>query len=350
MGSKRALAFGNWRDPEAPVDNIIGAFALSPDGRQVMTQSWQVFTRLEPRLTLWDFETGTIIRRLEQPDSLVLDIVFTPDNKQALTGHADGTLTLWDLVSGKPIRRMGSHLNPATTIDISSDGRYAISPGFAEDIQYWDLETGELLRTFVQGHLVALPVDDVLFLPGDRQIATSGGDGTIVIWDLASGEQVRRLTGLEGDAGSHIIAEAQEAPFVNQLALAPDGRHLLSTGEDGTLLLWDLATGKSLRRFVGHSQPAASVDISPDGRRALSGAWDESEMILWDLATAKPVRSFPFRRLSSEASYVPFIAFHPDGQTVLTDDVDGSLVKWQLAEPSPQDLVDWIEGIGRCAN
>ncbi len=66
------------------------------------------------------------------------------------------------------------------------------------------------------------------------------------------------------------------------MAFTPDGRRLLTGGEDRTLRLWDVASGKELRRFVGHTHRVWSVACSPDGRYALSGSFDRT-LRLWRL-------------------------------------------------------------------
>ncbi len=328
-----------WRDPDMPLDHQVSALQISHDGRFALTQTWQLGTGLSPRLTLWDYESGQPIRQLERVDSLARDLAFMPDGRRALTGHDGGALILWDLDTGQPIRRLEGHNDGVTAVDVSSDGRHAVSAGGFPEVLYWDLESGEVMHRMI-GHLNAQPTNDVRFLPGERQAVSAGGDGTLVIWDLATGEQIRRLTGLEGTAGSHRPAPGV---FAAVTAVMPDGdgRHLLSAGSDNTLLLWDLETGQSMRRFVGHANPVFSAGLFPDGRWAVTGASGDP-IFLWDVTTGKPIRRFPF--LSYPGFILaPLITVHPDGRTVLTDNGDGSIVKWLLAEPQPTELVDWID-------
>ena len=129
-------------------------------------------------------------------------------------------------------------------------------------------------------------------------------------------------------------------PGLNQVAALADGRHILSAGNDKTLLLWDVATGDAIQRFSGHSISVSSVELTPDGRLALSGAV-EDPMILWDVVTGQAIRRFPLHHAEA-LDFAPKIAIHPSGLTALTDQSDGSLLKWQLAEPTPAELIDWL--------
>src|SRR5262249_29566480 len=96
------------------------------------------------------------------------------------------------------------------------------------------------------------------------------------------------------------------------VAFSPDGRSALSgsassDGEDAVLKLWEVATGKPIRAFTGHSETVQSVAFSPDGITALSG----SPLRLWDVATGKELRTL--------APGGKSVALSPDGLTALTD-------------------------------
>ncbi len=328
-----------WRDPQQPADHVIDELAISPDGQTVMTESYQRITGNAPMLTLWDYAAGAPIRRLEPVDSLINDIAFTPDSVQAATVHDDGTLSVWDLTTGRRVGHFRSHNGYTHAVDISEDGRHAVSAGIDDQIIYQDLQTGEILRRMT-GHFEGRGILDVAFLPGDRQAISASWDGTLILWDVDSGEQIRRLTGLDGGVGGHLFAPGEDGPAVNEVAPLADGRHVLSAGNDKTLLLWDVVSGESVQRFVGHSISARAVKLTPDGQRALSAAVDDP-MILWDVATSQPIRRYPLHH-AEDFGFVPAIAIHPSGRTALTDNSDGSIIQWQLAEPGPTELIDWI--------
>src|SRR5262249_60300431 len=62
---------------------------------------------------------------------------------------------------------------------------------------------------------------------------------------------------------------------VRRFAISPDGRTLASAGEDGTVRLWDLPSGKEVGRLEGHDDVYA-VAFSPDGKTLVSGGLDNN--------------------------------------------------------------------------
>jgi WD40 repeat protein len=78
------------------------------------------------------------------------------------------------------------------------------------------------------------------------------------LWDLATGKEVRRFTG-------HEYA-------VLSVAVTPDGKYVVSGSRDKTVRLWELATGQEVRRFTGHEDSVESVAVTPDGKYVVSGS------------------------------------------------------------------------------
>ena len=77
---------------------------------------------------------------------------------------------------------------------------------------------------------------------------------------------------------------------VRAVAFSPDGTLALSGSDDGTLKLWEMASGREIGSFFGHDLPVRSVAFSPDGKLALSGSDDET-LKLWDVISGREVKS-----------------------------------------------------------
>ena len=112
---------------------------------------------------------------------------------------------------------------------------------------------------------------------------------------------------------------------VTCVAYSPDGRYVLSGGDDRTVRLWDAETGSEIRRFVGHQRPIADVDFSPDGRRLVSGSsepmaaepGDEYSVRIWDASTGSEIQRI------SAYKYLTNVDFSPDGRYVLATGAPG---------------------------
>jgi WD40 repeat protein len=136
----------------------------------------------------------------------------------------------------------------------------------------WDLESGVEIRRFPGGG--GSWVDGVACSPkGDIFYTAGGARFALRAWNVEAGSQIRQFVG--------------HTDFAQCLAVSPDGRLLLSGGRDDTVRLWDAATGKELHCFRGHTAIVNSVTFSPDGRKALSGSADRTIKV-WDLSAFVP--------------------------------------------------------------
>jgi WD40 repeat protein len=126
-----------------------------------------------------------------------------------------------------------------------------------------------LLRTF-EGHLGA--VRDVAMAADGSTVISASDDGTLRVWDLGTGRTLKVLSGHRGP--------------VRAVAVTRDGRRAVSASEDRTLLVWDLSTGAIVRTLNGHLFWVADVALTPDGRRAVSVSGDGTAK-LWDLVTGE---------------------------------------------------------------
>ncbi len=111
---------------------------------------------------------------------------------------------------------------------------------------------------------------------------------------------------------------------VNAVAITPDGKQAISGSWDNSLKLWDLTTGTEVFSLTGHTRSVNAVAITPDGKQAISGSYDKS-LKLWDLTTGTEVFS-----LTGHSSLVKAVAITPDGKQAISASSDKSLKLWDL--------------------
>ena len=170
--------------------------------------------------------------------------------------------------------------------------------------------TGQrILLATLRGHYSE--VYAVSFSPNGRTLASGGEEGTILLWDVADGSAKATL---EGHTGS-----------VFSVSFSPDGRTLASGSRDGTIRLWDVADGSAKATLAGHARRVSSVSFSPDGSTLASGGGD-STVRLWDVASGREKAT-----LEGHTSSVSSVSFSPDGRTLASGSHDNSVRLWDMA-------------------
>ncbi|MBI2438167.1 MAG: protein kinase [Lentisphaerae bacterium] len=280
--------------------------------------------RVGTRRRIRDSGSGCLKRTFEGYTG-VASVAYSPDGRFVLSGSNDDTLRLWDVATGQCLRTFEGHTDWVESIAYSPDGRFVLSGSADDTLRLWDVAAGKCLRTFegLDGHTFGRYTyhrNSGAFSPDGRFVLSGAGDiinmnkGALRLWDVATGKCLRTFEGHTAGVAS--------------VAYSPDGRFVLS-GSSGsayrTLRLWDVGTGQCLRTFEGHKCMVNSVVYSPDGRFVLSGSYDNT-LRLWDVATGQCIRTF-----EGHTAGVASVAYSPDGRFVLSGSYDNTLGLWDVA-------------------
>jgi WD40 repeat protein/serine/threonine protein kinase len=324
---------------------------LSVDGRWALSES-----RAESRDTtvrLWDVATGQCVRSFQGHTKSVTSVSLSRDGRWAMSGSEDKTVRLWEVSTGRCVRTFEGHAWYVTSVCLSADGRWALSGSADGTGRLWDLGVPEERhRLMVPSPLVLSRIQGVAGtaetasafhkLLSDARRAVHDGRYPKAVSFL---RKARSLPGRErspevldmwcevgrrclrpGLAGAWAVATFEgHSGEVGSVCLSADGRWALSGSKDRTLRLWEVATGRCVRRFEGHTKQVESVCLSADGRWALSGSADHT-VRLWEVATGRCVRTF-----EGHTNSVDSVSLSADGRLALSGSSDNTLRLWEVA-------------------
>jgi WD40 repeat protein len=154
-------------------------------------------------------------------------------------------------------------------------------------------------------------VPSIAFSPNGSVIASGSIDGSVSLWEVVSGKEIRRCLGHDG--------------WVDSIAFSPTGKLLASGGYDRTIRLWEVATGKMLLRLTGHQLPISSIAFSPDGKSLASCSWGKSIRI-WAVASGKQVTI-----LHGHEKHMYSVTFSPDGKILASRSEDQTVRLWEVS-------------------
>ena len=280
-------------------------------------------------------------------------IAFSPDGKRIASGDRSGDINVWDLATEESRRFKAD--GTVLTVGFAANGDLLAG---GESVETWDAKTGEVKRR----HKPWEHVTSIVFASDGASLlseASRSMDPSLKVWDVATGKplwlvQIRFAvvaTCLSPDA--RMIAAAHLATVVlwetagatpkmlqghakpvDAVAFGPDGATLAtSSSEDGTIRLWDSATGKAIRT-IENARPARSVygktlAFTPDGT-LLASACADKKLRLWNVATGQLAWT-----LEGYDDLVNQVIFGPDGKTLATADDSGAVRVWSLEAPAP---------------
>jgi len=329
----------------APSNSWVDDIAFSADGKFILSGSADGIMRL------WDVATGKEIRQFIGHSMSINSVVFSPDGKFVLSGGSDKTIRLWDVNIGKEIKQFIGHTEFVKTVVFLPDGKSILSSSFDKTMRFWDIETGKEIKQFI-GHTEF--VSSIRFSP-DGKLVLSGGSEEAILWNLESGEEIKRfndscsqayfspdgkyfLGRLKADktkkdwvnfpqiweieTGKVVKQFIDKSDFGGELIFSHDGKFVL-TASDSIVKVWDVNTGKEIRQSKKCSSSFTALALSPDGTLVASGS-SLGDIKIWDLSTGEDVI-----HLAGYAAHIFSVGFSPDNKTAFSAS-GKSLKSWDL--------------------
>ena len=242
-------------------------------------------------LRLWDISTGNIIHHFPEIKDCSLRLRFSPDGSYLIAGSYEGEIIAFNLKDFSIRKFKGKHKGEFASVDdlaFLPNSKFVFSSsmptsGDAEIIM-WDIDSGNIVKRFTYWSLdngLDVSDDGKHLLLGAREPAGSTGSrrlgNNVILQDIQSGKKLRKLKGHNN--------------IINTVTFSANGKFAASGDFDGVIKLWGLKTGKEDRTLIGHTGIVSSIKFSPDDRNLISTSADSTTR-LWDISTGKEIAQF----------------------------------------------------------
>jgi WD40 repeat protein len=307
-------------------------FGFSADGRRGAAAGYR-------GAVVWDARDGKVVAKVARPlPSGEYGVALSADGKRLAVGGAKSfdekekdkpvTAVVWDVDADKQLASVAPAQNQTVFVALSADGRRLATWGYHSDpaakeppkpeadpnrlVQFWDAATGKKTgRARMAGGFGLLAV---ALSPDGTLAAVSGGDGSVHLFDVATGAAKGQLLGRSGQGA--------------RLVFGPDGKVLAAGGADGSVQRWSVPDGKRLGTTecpVETTQPPRGIQFTgPD--RAVAWSHGGVASFAWEVPSGKLLSP-----AGGLAAGVTGVAVVGGGAEVLTAAGNGEVVRWDAS-------------------
>jgi WD40 repeat protein/serine/threonine protein kinase len=305
-----------WRlDPDPgrtnnPTLNRRSRVALDPTGRVALVTRFD-----DKRLIAIDLHSNQIlwsIPALSPDEPVITSIQFAPDGKTFVSGNLGGEVFLRDAESGQILKRFPRVFGRIAHVGFYPDAQtVAILHDDDHIIRFWNLDPPpEPIESLTHGD----EVWDLAFTPDGKTLISAGDDDAIHFFDPSS--LIKRASFTE------------HRSLVSSIALASNAKTLISADFDGTIHFLDVATQRPIRAPLRtRLSKIRDLELSPDDRW-LVAAGNDSHFLVFDLLSNTE------RRIPTQGNSIAAAHFAPDGRTLVTANLDKSITAWNFPELS----------------
>ncbi len=326
--------------------DMVSSVAMSPDGKQVVSASW------DNTIRVWDVLKGTELLTISREQgNAVHCVALSSDGKYIASGDGSGEILVSDAGSGKEVLTLKGHVYGVSSIAFSPDGSRIVSGSWDNMAKIWDAVTGTKPTTLIFSYTGG--ISSVAFSPDGKRIALGAfGDSKIKLLDAVTTEELMTISGQsiscsfvsfspdnkfivsvgdndiikiwDSSTGAELMTLRGHEGRVNSVAFSLDGKRIASGSADNTIKVWDIATGENMLTFRGHERSVNSVAFNPDGKQIVSGSGDNTIKV-WDVSA-----DHESTRFVGHKEKIHSVAFSPDGRCIVSASQDGIVKVWEV--------------------
>ncbi len=283
--------------------STVRAIAFSEDGKRLVSAG------ADQTLRDW---TPSVLAAVPAHKEGILDVKFSPDGTQIFTTGADKTARQFAATDLKPVRTFTGSPEPIRVMALSDTGEFFAAAAEEGVLRFWNTKTEQPLTTLK----IVGKISDVLIGDQGRKLIVTAGENLIQNYGIKSQDNKLQFT-LVNEFQGHTAA-------VTHLALASDGRTLISTSPDRTVKHWYAASSSPRFTLSGPTKAVYALAFNPAGDRLASGNGDHHVRV-WEPLSGQEVFT-----LKGHTSQVFALAFHPKENQLASGGRDDAVRLWNM--------------------
>ncbi|CAA2976363.1 WD repeat and HMG-box DNA-binding 1 [Olea europaea subsp. europaea] len=248
----------------------------------------------------------------------VTALAISPNSTCLASGSVDHSVKLYKFPGGDFETNITRFTLPLRALSFNKSGTMLAAAGDDEGIKLVNTVDGTIARV-LKGHKGS--VTSLAFDPKGEYLASLDSVGTIIFWELQSGNTIHVLKGLAPNNGSDISV-------MNILGWSPDGEMLAVPGLKNDVVMYDRDTAEKLFSLRGdHSEPICFLSWSPNGKYMATSGVDR-QVLIWDVDKKQDIERQKFN------DCISCMSWKPHGNALAVIDVTGKYGLWESAVPS----------------
>ena len=325
---------------------------FSPDGKYLS------LSNKDFHVNIWDVATGKSLAMMDGFNEWPAEVAYSPDSKLLLTSDYE-KIKIWEAPSGKSYKIIEKVEEPFA---LSPDGKYLVGKFKPSDGAYqlklYSFPSGNLIRNIEDAHEKIIRC--VRWSPDNSVFASSSDDGTLKIWEGETGKLIKTLSPgkkaglfefspkgewvavIAGEDPSSFFNPAEVSVFevasgklikkiegfskgLQALSFSPDGKYIVTGDRSSKASLWGIPSLELAKAFEDHKYWVSHASFSPDSKYLLVGSADE--VILWNIAKGEKIYSAVAAKQGLTS-----VVFSPDGRVIATTSTDNTVKLWKPAK------------------